>query len=265
MLDAAEGRPHRSLNSFAEAQRHKDAALIMEGDFGGQIYLTCPVAHVKCDESSLRLLFDDIVALSPFEGTGLYFAVAPPSTAIAGGMGGGIVLGGPWIHAEFVDAGIASGIRDVISGRFPDLVAAIPPNTIISAKHTFFQYVLESYAENLAIRCLKSGGDPARQDREGQTPLHRAASHGFVQLDTMLIDIGISPDIRDPNGRTPLHQAASWGRTELAKLLVARGADKCPESRFGLPSTEARRYVGEEYELSILLKEWERHSPPCRG
>jgi ankyrin repeat protein len=57
--------------------------------------------------------------------------------------------------------------------------------------------------------------------RDMQTPLHRAAIHGTVQLARLLV--GDSADVEATEarfGRTPLHFAAKYGNAELAHVLV---------------------------------------------
>ena len=44
---------------FSE-QAEQDFAVIFEGDFGGQIYLTCPALEIKCNENPLHQLLLDI-------------------------------------------------------------------------------------------------------------------------------------------------------------------------------------------------------------
>jgi len=51
------------------------------------------------------------------EGCGMYFERQPTGSGIAGGMGGGELRPGPWIHVEFEKLGLADAIRDVLAGR----------------------------------------------------------------------------------------------------------------------------------------------------
>jgi hypothetical protein len=58
LADAA-GEPYSALQSLEEAKRAA-AVVVMEGDYGGSIYLTCPARVVQCDEPTLRQLALDI-------------------------------------------------------------------------------------------------------------------------------------------------------------------------------------------------------------
>jgi hypothetical protein len=59
----AHNRPYLPLHSLQEAQSYPDGAVIFEGDWGGQIYATCPAALVRCSEAVLDLLLRDFDAL----------------------------------------------------------------------------------------------------------------------------------------------------------------------------------------------------------
>lgn len=112
----AHGDEYVALESLAEARQVEDAAVVMEGDYGGSIYLTCPVGLVVCDEESLRELLIDLDKLDWDNpgGTGLYFEVAPPGTGIAGGSGGGIVTDSLWLHPDLERQRIRDQVESVI-------------------------------------------------------------------------------------------------------------------------------------------------------
>ena len=77
-------------------------ALVMEGDYGGSIYLTCPVRLIGCDEPALEHLLHELDGhcWNDAEGARLFFECAPVGTGIAGGTGGGIVTSGVWLHPD---------------------------------------------------------------------------------------------------------------------------------------------------------------------
>ncbi len=93
-----------------------DTWLVMSGDWGGQIYLTVPLKFVGPKAKILELLKEmDEFAWSCNEGRGGDVGIYSPSDprAIAkgiicnrrdgfmGGMGGGYLVFGLWIHREF--------------------------------------------------------------------------------------------------------------------------------------------------------------------
>jgi ankyrin repeat protein len=68
-------------------------------------------------------------------------------------------------------------------------------------------------------------------------PLLHAATLGRLDIATLLLDLGMSPDVADENNFRPLHAAAGAGALDVAKLLIERGAEIDPvETRFsGVP------------------------------
>jgi len=68
-------------------------------------------------------------------------------------------------------------------------------------------------------------------------PLLHAAARDRVDIATMLLDLGMSPDVADATNFRPLHAAASGDAVDVAKLLIERGAQIDPaETRFeGVP------------------------------
>jgi ankyrin repeat protein len=61
-----------------------------------------------------------------------------------------------------------------------------------------------------------------------------AAEHNRVEMATLLLDLGVSPDVRSHTNMRPLHVAASAGAVDVAALLIARGAEIDPiETQYG--------------------------------
>ena len=81
VLAEALGEEYRPLRSLAEAQQVPDGRVIMEGDWGGQVYLTFPASMVRCSQEALHRLLLDIDArcwgCNRGEGAGVYFERKP--------------------------------------------------------------------------------------------------------------------------------------------------------------------------------------------
>lgn len=123
MVSQAIGAPYKPVMNFTEAKNIDNAVVIMEGDWGGQIYLTCPMNLVKCDEETLKKLLNylDNIAwdCNEGEGKGIYYEVKQPMEGVSGGMGGGVVLNELWLHDEFKD--MKEKINSVINGTCNEL------------------------------------------------------------------------------------------------------------------------------------------------
>jgi hypothetical protein len=121
MLSAAHGTSFEALRSLDEARQAPDGVVVLEGDWGGQIYLVCPASLVGCSDAALKALLDDldVIAWPPDgepEGRGIYYERHAIGEGIPGGMGGGVVTEGLWIHEEFEDTGLRSAIEAVLIG-----------------------------------------------------------------------------------------------------------------------------------------------------
>lgn len=119
MISEAQGTEYKSFEYFEEARKSKNAVVIMEGDWGGQIYLTCPMTLVKCGENALKSLLLDLNQIAwpgnEGEGTGIYYEQRVCGELIAGGMGGGLSKDCLWVHEEFRD--MYDRIKGVIEGE----------------------------------------------------------------------------------------------------------------------------------------------------
>jgi len=117
VADSHDGR-YEAVESLDAAKATIDAVIVMEGDYGGSIYLTCPVGLVQCDESTLWQLLHDLDkhGWNDPEGASLYFEVAPVGSGIAGGTGGGVVTDSVWLHPNLEKLHLRARVEAVISG-----------------------------------------------------------------------------------------------------------------------------------------------------
>jgi hypothetical protein len=140
----SETEGHQFFHEFSDveaAKRLRDAWIVMDADWGGQVLLTCPVAEIRCDDATLRQLHYDLISISwgdgklddggvasdyGSEGERIYIFIAPPDYGIPGGMGGGANLPAPWVHQELVEKGLKDAILAVLSGSARRLPAVSP-------------------------------------------------------------------------------------------------------------------------------------------
>jgi hypothetical protein len=107
-----------SFADLDDARGHADSAVIFEGDYGGTIYLTIPVRLIACNEQSLAQLLRDIDAIAWRDSFGarLFYEPLAVGSPVAGGMGGGIVVDGLWLHPKIEAVGVRSEIHEVLAG-----------------------------------------------------------------------------------------------------------------------------------------------------
>lgn len=116
----SQGLSYHAFKTLAAAQAAPDGTVVLDGDWGGQIYVTCPARLVRCTEETLQRLLLDIDAIcwpGQPDGAGLSYEQVSVGTGVAGGMGGGIALDEVWVHKELVGLGLAPAIKAVLSGE----------------------------------------------------------------------------------------------------------------------------------------------------
>jgi hypothetical protein len=119
ILAKAHGGDYIALESFDVARARPDAIVIMEGDDGGTIYLTVPIGKVSCGEVALNHLLSDIDAMcwAEFSAAQVLYEVLPIGGGVAGGMGGGRVADGLWLHPELERLSVRQEIEEVLQGQ----------------------------------------------------------------------------------------------------------------------------------------------------
>ncbi len=112
------GSDYQPLRSLRVARKHSDAYLVVEGDYGGQIYLTLPVRLLECSEKTLAELVEELDRIAwAGQGADVYYERHKVGDGIVGGMGGGRITDDLWLHEEFVDLGLVDNVRAVLTGR----------------------------------------------------------------------------------------------------------------------------------------------------
>ena len=119
IMAEASGDTYTALTTFVAAREHPGSVVIFEGDYGGTIYLTIPVREVACGEAALKQLLFDIDAMywSDPRGARVVYEVVPVGAGVAGGMGGGQVVDGLWLHKKIAALGVREDIEQVLNGK----------------------------------------------------------------------------------------------------------------------------------------------------
>jgi hypothetical protein len=126
MMAEADEKNYVNYRTIEEARCDPNAALVMEADSGGQILLTCPVRHVRATDAALRQLLVDLECISwgtgfdpqcrePFDAE-MFFEPAPVGAGVAGGMGGGAVVDGAWLHPELEHLLLRPQVEEILNG-----------------------------------------------------------------------------------------------------------------------------------------------------
>ena len=101
------GEKYQPLQTLEEARVVSDGVVILEGDWGGSIFATCPVKYIKATHQEIETLCQSLEAsFFPTNikhhggGWGVFYQRKSPGDGVWGGMGGGLVIDGLWIHAK---------------------------------------------------------------------------------------------------------------------------------------------------------------------
>jgi ankyrin repeat protein len=104
-------------------------------------------------------------------------------------------------------------------------------------------------------RALLDHGAPVNvRDRDGMTPLAKAAQAGKVRVMQVLIERGANVGARAINGSTPLYYAAEADRQNAVRLLLDHGADPNIPGRSGERPLAAAAFNGEADTVALLIK-----------
>lgn len=82
---------------------------------------------------------------------------------------------------------------------------------------------------------IQKGGDV---NKPGWTPLHYAATHGHLEVLSLLLEENAYIDAASPNNTTPLMMAAHYGTPSAVKLLLEAGADPMLKNDLGLSAID---------------------------
>ena len=109
------------------------------------------------------------------------------------------------------------------------------PRTLAKLNGELFQAVLDGDDDEIRQLINQGANINARGSEYGfknGTPLHEAASCGYVNTIELLLDSGSSIHARDSNGYTVLHAAAIGGHPNCISLLARRGVDIHAKSKY---------------------------------
>lgn len=140
-INAPLGYEYVTYQSLDEARADPNSVVIFVGDYGGQVYLTCPVSRIRCSQQTLVQLLAAINEFSWGDGEEMYFERVRPDQFVPGGMGGGVVENDVWLHPEFrrlfeVDITILPEVADVLHGLSDDILPGV-----LQKLNAYFEFV----------------------------------------------------------------------------------------------------------------------------
>jgi ankyrin repeat domain-containing protein 50 len=100
---------------------------------------------------------------------------------------------------------------------------------------------------------LSLGAEKEAVTSIGETPLHWAASAGYLACVQLLISKGCNVSAKTASGETPLHIAAFRGNTAVAELLVDNGSNINSLSNSGQSPLYTASFSGAEATVRLLL------------
>lgn len=120
LMAKGKGVPYVSADDLETARAQPDMYAILEGDDGGTIYVTVPASMIFCTEETLHELLREIDGLvwkdNDEDMKRITYEPHKVGDRVAGGMGGGSIEPGVWIHntlEQYRDAieSVLAGVR----------------------------------------------------------------------------------------------------------------------------------------------------------
>jgi ankyrin repeat protein len=123
-------------------------------------------------------------------------------------------------------ASIVQGNLKVANDLLAKSITHIDINSVNSPNQMFWLHVASVKNKIEMVRLLLDyGATPNIMDKDGRTPLYRAAEKGYTEIVKLLVSKGAIIDTADKDGKTPLYVACQNCDTELIKFLLSEGAD----------------------------------------
>ena len=157
-----------------------------------------------------------------------------------------VSITGATAFAQTAGAGSINGtVSDAAQAAIPGAVVTVT-NTDTGVIHTYTtnstglysapflqpgHYKVEATAPNFGkvqianvkIESDRSKADVSVTDNNGETPLHRAAAGGHMDIVKLLVASGADVNAKTNRGGTPLHSAAFNGHKDVVQLLRQHG------------------------------------------
>lgn len=137
------------------------------------------------------------------------------------------------------------------------LITLAVTNNAMPMTTPLHQAAQDGNVETLRTLLQQNLTDVNAPDYRGWTPLHFAASNGYVECTWELLQNGAEVNAKNICNWTPLHHAVYWGRIECIKLLLQNGASVTEKTKY--ESKTAKNFVRKEdsKEIVTLIESYE--------
>lgn len=120
MVTKAKGLEYKPVETLEEARNTPNAIVVLDGDYGGQVYATCQVKHLipTITHAQLEAICKQLSALEwdQEDDWQVSYQIKAPGEGVWGGMGGGRVLDGLWMHPKLCQESIKL-LQPVVSAK----------------------------------------------------------------------------------------------------------------------------------------------------
>ena len=110
MVTKAKGLEYKPIENMEEARNISNAIVVLDGDYGGQVYATCPVKHLNptITHEQLEAICKQLSAVewNQDDDWQVSYQIKEVGHGVWGGMGGGRVEDGLWMHPKLSEQSI---------------------------------------------------------------------------------------------------------------------------------------------------------------
>lgn len=135
-----------------------------------------------------------------------------------------------------------------------DMYISTPKSTGVETQQMTQDYDNEEKAKSIRT-LIEAGAKVDAKNHNGDTPLHIAATHGYMNTVASLIDNKANLDEQNNHGDTPLHLAVSKGHVIIIKMLVSHSAHESVKNEDGDTPLHLAAMRGITETVNILLHE----------